>query len=400
MSVCPECGCERNEELGYCVACGRLNSDTNEVPQFMRTDRTVKKTDKKSLSIICVSILILSVFAGLVVGGSVDFQEEQDGDDVFTFTVTSMGLFESIEWTVTDVDGNVETIYGGKSVKWIAPHAGMFKVTMCARSYFGIEQTVTKEIIQGGAMDATKSWTYGGVDYTVYAFIPVDEYMKYRSKSINRAPGTGATGALVRDYMEVKTAGNIFESIATQIASKVPDGTSDEDMANIIMLYVSQFKYTYDQESRGVPEYWKFPVETLFDGGGDCEDFSIMCMVLFEMVFEAKGRVANVALSLYWGFMMGDNSTEGHAMATIALPPGSKALPINQKVSNGYEINGKTYYVGETSYGYTPVENDPHLGMLKVGNMINDYVNYVMYQSMPSALTPAPYGLILIPAAA
>ena len=371
MTKCPECGCEMNESLGFCTACGRLCSNTATVPAYMQTNRTVDRSKNKTFSIVAVAILITSLFAGLViVGGAVDFEGRDNGDG-YLLTNTSIGVFERIEWEVTDVEGTTTHIGTGGQILWPIPEAGVYKITMHAFSLYGLEQSITKEMVQGTEKAVYRKWTFGTTSYTVDVKVQIDDYMKYRNDPIERWPGESADAALVRAYMNVASSNAVFEAIADQLINQFPAGATKEYRTNAIMSYVQQFEYKSD-ETKGAEEYWKFPMETIFEGGGDCEDLAIMCMTLFELVFTEQGEEVNVALALYWGH--GD--VGGHAMASIALD--NAPLNINQKVENGYIKSGKTYYVAETtSKGWT------------VGRMSNNYIDYNLNTKAGMLIRPA-----------
>ena len=379
MSTCPECGCERNDELGCCTACGRLNSDNNEVPQFLRTNRTVKQSNKKAQAMMCAGILIMTVFACILVVGApestVDF-EGRENSDGYLLTNTSIGLFDRTEWEVTDAEGTVTKIGTGKSVQWPTPFPGVYMITMYAYSFCGMEHIVSKWMMQAGAKVITHEWPFEGKTYKVSVDAASEDFQKYWNYDINRWPGAAVTSKLVREYMQTETSNNIFGSIADQLISQFPAGASKEYRVNVIMSYVQQFDYISD-EAKGTSEYWKFPMETLYEGGGDCEDLALLCMALFETVFEKQGESVNVAIALYWGK---EGGPEGHAMASIALTESEAPSNYDQILTNGYKMDdGKTYYVAETtSPGW------------KVGMMGENYISYNLY---------TPEGMLVRPAA-
>lgn len=52
-------------------------------------------------------------------------------------------------------------------------------------------------------------------------------------------------------------------------------GLDPHQQANFILSFVQEMPYSADQEAEG-NDYPKYPVETLHDGGGDCEDTSLL----------------------------------------------------------------------------------------------------------------------------
>lgn len=62
---------------------------------------------------------------------------------------------------------------------------------------------------------------------------------------------------------------------------------SDFDKVNLAMTFVQSLPYAYDNDSKGEDEYVRYPVETLVDGCGDCEDkVVLLASILHEMGIE------------------------------------------------------------------------------------------------------------------
>ena len=59
---------------------------------------------------------------------------------------------------------------------------------------------------------------------------------------------------------------------------------SDTDNVLNVIHFVQSLRYVADAESKGETDYVRFPVETLVDGIGDCEDMAILAAsILYEM---------------------------------------------------------------------------------------------------------------------
>lgn len=59
---------------------------------------------------------------------------------------------------------------------------------------------------------------------------------------------------------------------------------TDFDKVNLAMTFVQSFPYAYDDDSKGEEEYVRYPIETLVDGSGDCEDkVALLGAILYEM---------------------------------------------------------------------------------------------------------------------
>ena len=53
---------------------------------------------------------------------------------------------------------------------------------------------------------------------------------------------------------------------------------------NFVIAFVQSLPYTFDEETTPYDEYPRYPVETLFDRGGDCEDTSILVAALLHRI--------------------------------------------------------------------------------------------------------------------
>lgn len=102
----------------------------------------------------------------------------------------------------------------------------------------------------------------------------------------------------------------------------------------------SVFEYRTDLESHGIPDYISYPVETLVERGGDCEDASLLY----------------VAIMLCAGYDAGLFIFKNHVMAAICIPEyvASANIPGCELFSIAH--NGKEYLACETTPGeFIPV---------------------------------------------
>ena len=59
---------------------------------------------------------------------------------------------------------------------------------------------------------------------------------------------------------------------------------SELESIKLAVSFVQSLPYAFDSESKGVDEYVRYPVETLVDGCGDCEDkVALLAAILYEM---------------------------------------------------------------------------------------------------------------------
>jgi predicted transglutaminase-like cysteine proteinase len=317
---------------------------------------------REKFAVAMAVLMVVTLTASAVItGGTMDFEYECDGDGNITVRDTSFGLFTDASWDVRDYSGNeIFSHQGGKEASWGSegPTSGpnVFRVTLYLRTYAGIERKITKDAVREGLRERDVVWTYtpdmskpgvGLETYSVKFSIDTSDFLRYKNERIDRAPGSAANADLVRRYVGGTSAaddafGKIVSQLTVQFEAKHPGGTQ-EDYVNRIMSFVQQTEYKTDKETMGVAEYWKFPIETLFTGAGDCEDVSILTMALVKAFFHDE---ISTALVIFWDV--------GHAMAAVSLSevpaPIKNPGPESQDISSGwYTKDGKTYYTCETT---------------------------------------------------
>lgn len=74
-----------------------------------------------------------------------------------------------------------------------------------------------------------------------------------------------------------------------------------KDYLSYLLAFTQYIPYQTDEEYMGYKEYWKFPLETLYDNGGDCEDTSILFVALAHESMAKLGFDYDVALQIMPG---------------------------------------------------------------------------------------------------
>ena len=75
-----------------------------------------------------------------------------------------------------------------------------------------------------------------------------------------------------------------------EVATHIRDTTLRENLCdyleiiNAISFVQEAIKYVSDEESTGLEDYWKYPIETLYDKGGDCECKSILAVSILKIL--------------------------------------------------------------------------------------------------------------------
>ena len=135
-------------------------------------------------------------------------------------------------------------------------------------------------------IDSSKSyqWTFDGAEYTLDTVVTPRAYNQYRESEVQRYYYYGFTDAEVQQF--VTSDDPIVEDVAAKLQAIAEDeGFSELETINFALRFCQGMVYSYDNATTDGDEYWRFPVETLYDETGDCEDTSF----LFASVAEAMG---------------------------------------------------------------------------------------------------------------
>jgi len=119
------------------------------------------------------------------------------------------------------------------------------------------------------------TWSNNGETYELNIIVPEPMYEYYSSKP--RYVTSDYRGYILHPYDDayIEVLVKEFDKIAT-----FNELTSEEEL-EIVISFVQNLHYITD-DTTGYDEYPKFPVESLVDEGGDCEDTSILLSHLLE----------------------------------------------------------------------------------------------------------------------
>ena len=111
-------------------------------------------------------------------------------------------------------------------------------------------------------------------------------------------------------------------------------GFSPMEEINYVLAFAQRFAYASDREDKGVAEYPKFPLETMWDDRGDCEDHAIVAAACLHLL---GYDVRLVGLDY-------EGKPSGHMALAVATP--------NEIVGGSYleaPDTGRRYYYCEVS---------------------------------------------------
>lgn len=185
--------------------------------------------------------------------------------------------------------------------------------------------TATSEL--GKTFQKKFTWNYGGNEWYLTMNFDDGIYNLYKSRSHSRDYDLFASDPYDDE---------LIKSIADSLKKAGENnGLADLEIPYLAISFVQALPYTSDKVTTGFDEYPRFPYETLYDGGGDCEDTSILASAILQEM--------------------------GYGVVLIELP---SHMAVGVKCSSdipgySYDFNGQRYCYLETTGKNWPVGELP-----------------------------------------
>ena len=138
---------------------------------------------------------------------------------------------------------------------------------------------------QDGFYQIEHSWICNGKQCSVALNISVDLYDYYRDEREHLA--------YIYQFNDDEMPPNYFSFMFSEHDRPVIRALADEftshvatekERIELVLSFVQSLPYAYDSTTKGVDEYLRYPIETLVDGCGDCEDkVALLAALLYEM---------------------------------------------------------------------------------------------------------------------
>jgi Predicted periplasmic protein len=121
----------------------------------------------------------------------------------------------------------------------------------------------------------TYTWKHDGYESEYFIGIPKEYYDYYKSQPHSS-----------RKFENYALSDKDRPVLRQMVATFKEQGdkrnyTDDQNVMNII-AFIQDMPYTSDYITTGYDEYPRYPIETLVDGGGDCEDSAILAAALLS----------------------------------------------------------------------------------------------------------------------
>lgn len=242
----------------------------------------------------------------------------------------------------------------GKTPTHTYTAAGDYTITLRVDDAAGNDATATAEIhvlpVGSDQLLRRYTWTYGGEDEAMELLLPKALYETYHNQP--RTPLVGDYN--YDDYVNAPRDDPTLEDVANKLNDRI-GGAGGLTFAKLALSFI-QGAIAYVPDKPGF-EYPLYPLETLVDKGGDCEDTTI----LYVSLLRALGIHVTMAFV----------DTDGDALPdhVLGLVPVPSAAGLGMNCPDGcvpgiWSIGGQLYAVAETAVdpthdGYIPLGCDP-----------------------------------------
>ena len=124
-------------------------------------------------------------------------------------------------------------------------------------------------------------WNFQRKSYTVLMTIDLERYNSYAAKERSDIPelveeGSTTIGNLTREFLRI---------------FKQHQGWSKQARVDFVLSFVQSLPYTLDDVTTGYDEFRRYAIETLIEGGGDCEDTTILAAAILRGLGESTALI-------------------------------------------------------------------------------------------------------------
>lgn len=271
---------------------------------------------------------------GDVTIAAVDSEDETVTEETHNFSVSGIS---PENWRMYGPDGGIEREINSTLASWNYTFidGGTHILVVSGTGADGSPATFVLKINADISLLKTFAWKFDGTGYEYSLSIKRADYDHFRDLTAPSDRRDRGNSSDVNFAVTADTADDSYlKTLADYFADKT-EGWSGQKTAGFVLAFVQYIEYKYDSDSVGYDEYWKYPLETLFDQNGDCEDTTILyCAIMREMGYDT-------AMIIMPGHMAAGVSVEWEMNYT-----GSK----NSIADIHYvELGGVKYYYGETT---------------------------------------------------
>lgn len=148
--------------------------------------------------------------------------------------------------------------------------------------------TLPKEVEPSNEIiEKTFQWHFKNSFHKINLNIPIHKYEWALQSMVNRTPQSyGPQYGINKMRNFVTENDTVIISLANKLQNIASTkGYNQSETVNFVMSFVQHtITYQDDNQSKGSDEYWRYPIETLVDKQGDCEDTSVLFASIIENI--------------------------------------------------------------------------------------------------------------------
>ncbi len=227
----------------------------------------------------------------------------------------------------------------GSTVTGSDGNAASSDISVLEPGYYVVEETVGgvrtfMEFFLDEHRDLGVEWSHNEKDYSLSFGI---DYSDVYMCTYSHPYGSIRLSLSDRDYIAAyhTTDDAVLRGIASQL-EELGSGMGRTEFAAFVLSFVQSIPYLDDQSSTGSRDYWKYPLETLWDKGGDCEDKTILCDTLLMICGY------DVAFLLF----------QDHAMTAVAVDADGHSVTSDDGTRYVFCETTGPFDIGRTSDGH------------------------------------------------
>lgn len=136
-----------------------------------------------------------------------------------------------------------------------------------------------------GYYEVEHSWQFNGKECSITLNISTELYDYYQNKREHLAYRYRFNGGEIPpnyySFMLSEHDRPVIRALADEFSNHV---ATTKEQIHLALTFVQSLPYAFDSTSKDTDEYLRYPVETLVDGCGDCEDkVALLASLLYEM---------------------------------------------------------------------------------------------------------------------
>ena len=136
-----------------------------------------------------------------------------------------------------------------------------------------------------GYYEVEHTWSCQGKEYSITLNISTELYNYYQIEREHLAYRYRFNGGEIPPHYYSFMLSEHDRSVMQALANEFSNHSASElESINLALTFVQSLPYAYDSTTKNTDEYLRYPIETLVDGCGDCEDkVALLAALLYEM---------------------------------------------------------------------------------------------------------------------